>query len=613
MRSRLVPFVLVGGAGTATHFLTALLLANLTTLSGIFSNFGGFSAAVLISYFGHARLTFRTELDHQFHFPRFVLAAGCGLILSTALTWVIYDQLGWPFWQAMALVAVTVPVLTYLLLAGWVFVQKTHRGQDMWIGMGLSGLCGLVVLAYYWGQPLNHDIIWYLVATERWLDGTPLYSGLVEVNPPLNFYYTIPAVLLSRWGDLSLVNAQYVVFAIVFSASLTLCWTVISSKAVLSVPRRVLFQLLLAVALIVPAYGNLAQRDHLFVVLVMPWLLDQLPSGPNGRDRDNLWLALIAAMGVCLKPHFLILPILITLWQVARTGDWRRIFSAANWIFLAVGAFYLLYVAFIHPAYFTEIVPVAGQVYGAYGFAGAVVLHRVSRFAFLAIIGFSSGYIASRKSAAIGLFAVATLAGLVSYLAQWTGYFYQSIPFVTFFLLGMAWLIVSGGSNWIAVTTGVIIFAVATTMGVKRGLYKNPQAFHLAGVISGADRVNMLTTHVYLGPMTAYLAGADWASRYPAIWQVPAPVNKLERLDCDVQREECAALQAILDQTRDHVIDDLRGFQPDVLIVDKNSGYFDTPNFDWMAFFATNPAFDQIMTGYRLEAVSDRFDIWRLK
>ncbi|UWQ03851.1 GtrA family protein [Aliiroseovarius crassostreae] len=613
MRSRLVPFVLVGGVGTATHFLTALLLANLTTLSGILSNFGGFSAAVLISYFGHARLTFRTELDHQFHFPRFVIAAGCGLILSTALTWITYDQLGRPFWQAMALVAVTVPVLTYLLLAGWVFVQKTHRGQDLWIGGLISALCGGAVLWLFWGELLSHDVIWYLFATERWLDGEALFTDLVEINPPLNFYYTVPAIWLSQASGLLPESAQYVVFAWVYTLVLLVSWWVIGAKQTLTLPRRIVFQLLVAVALIVPAYGNLIQRDHLFLVLVTPWVLALLPPKEPDNSAKIYFLSALAALGICLKPHFLVLPILVTLVALIRDRDWRCIFSPSNRVMFVIGVLYVLFVALVHPAYFSKIVPHARYTYDSFSTGSGVVIGRVLIVALVGLIGFAAARIGNKTSSAPMILLVVTLAGLSSYLLQWTGFRYQMIPFVGFLMLGFSWFIVDPGMRRFPVGIVVIVLVILVQTNLLRGKYANPTAVALAEWITGAKSVNVLTSFVSFGPVTAHLAKAQWASSYSTIWQVPGAVNKLEKTDCSIEWEACAALQEILVQTRDDVIDDLMAFRPDALIVDKNSGYFDTPNFDWMAFFATNPAFDQIMTGYRLEAVSDRFDIWRLK
>ena len=57
---------------------------------------------------------------------------------------------------------------------------------------------GSVLVFMLWGHHLNHDTSWYFVATEAWLDGAPLYSEIMEINPPLAFYLTAPFVWLSR-------------------------------------------------------------------------------------------------------------------------------------------------------------------------------------------------------------------------------------------------------------------------------------------------------------------------------------------------------------------------------------------------------------------------------
>jgi len=35
---------------------------------------------------------------------------------------------------------------------------------------------------------LHSDVSWYLVATERFVNGARLYQDVIEVNPPLAFY-----------------------------------------------------------------------------------------------------------------------------------------------------------------------------------------------------------------------------------------------------------------------------------------------------------------------------------------------------------------------------------------------------------------------------------------
>src|SRR5215470_6254894 len=58
-------------------------------------------------------------------------------------------------------------------------------------------------LAFYLTTHLHPDVSWYLVATDRILDGARPYRDIIEVNPPLAFYLTTPPVFAARLLHLS--------------------------------------------------------------------------------------------------------------------------------------------------------------------------------------------------------------------------------------------------------------------------------------------------------------------------------------------------------------------------------------------------------------------------
>ena len=47
-----------------------------------------------------------------------------GFGLGYGLTWLLVERLGWPFWAGLAVVAVAVPALSFLLQRLWAFRQK---------------------------------------------------------------------------------------------------------------------------------------------------------------------------------------------------------------------------------------------------------------------------------------------------------------------------------------------------------------------------------------------------------------------------------------------------------------------------------------------------------
>ena len=114
-------FAIVGAAATLTHVTAALAVRELAGLSPLNANFVGYLAAVGVSYLGNARLTFRRRALHGPQFMRFVVVSLLGLGLTQGLTWLLVQQLGWPFWACLGVVAVATPTLSFVLSRVWAF------------------------------------------------------------------------------------------------------------------------------------------------------------------------------------------------------------------------------------------------------------------------------------------------------------------------------------------------------------------------------------------------------------------------------------------------------------------------------------------------------------
>jgi putative flippase GtrA len=120
-------FASVGMAATILHVVVAIAASQLG-LPPQAANAAGFATALGLSYVGHGRFTFGTELEHHRHGPRFLATAGLGLALSSGLTQVIAVWIGAPFAVAMGVVALAVPVATFLLCRIWVFAPPQPDG-----------------------------------------------------------------------------------------------------------------------------------------------------------------------------------------------------------------------------------------------------------------------------------------------------------------------------------------------------------------------------------------------------------------------------------------------------------------------------------------------------
>ncbi len=596
---QILRYIGVGGVATFVHVCVALIMHGAVDMAPRHANLFGFAGAVIFSYLGHARYTFELEPHSGFQFLRFVITALIGLAISAG-TVSLAERAACDFVFAMAAVAVLVPVVTYFCLRLWVFEGREHEGALGWLEAGVSGVLAVGVLALYWGRMINHDTAWYLVATRQWLMGAELYVGIIEVNPPLNFYFTLPAIAIADFFGISDTNGEYLSVAILLF--LSLCWSgVIARKDLgLSTGRRLGLLCGIAAALVLPALNNFGQREHLLVILILPWLLGELASTP-ATFRIQVIRAGVAALGICLKPHFIVFPLAISGLKAWQERSLMPLFSAANLTFLAVGLGYVGFVAQVHPAYLSQIVPLALEIYGAYAapietvFSSIAIEVLVVTMPLLVVLSGSFRY---REA---GLVAAVAGAGLGAYFLQGTGFGYHAIPFRSFSLIACCFIILKSRELNATVIVGALAIAALLAISTNRGFYRNSPALEIAEVALNhgvVDSLMVLSPHVSVGPSAAIASGASWASRYPANWLVPGAVNRLAITDCVRTAKTCARLESIAALNRTDNIADIIAARPELLVFDLRSGYFDEFNFSWEAFMAKDPNWAEVFGEY---------------
>lgn len=603
-----------GGIGFLTTFVhvAVALAASLAGLAPLAANAIGFLVAVSVSYLGHARVTFGRLPRYGAEAGRFMATALLGYAVSSLTVWTVEMRLGLGMGAAMAVVALTVPTASFLAMRFWVFSDAAPVRRIDATGLVAAALIAIGVTALFWGRMINHDTAWYLLATRDWLAGAALYVDLSEVNPPLNFYLTLPALGLADLFGLSDTNGQYLALGLMLFTSLA--WSASLARAALDLPpaRHLLLVTGLGAAMVLPGISQMGQREQILVILAMPWAMGQIAAAGG---RAAILRALAAAVGICLKPHFLLFPIALTAWRVAAARSLRPVVAADNLTILVTGAAYVGYVALVHPGYFTDIVPMARAVYGAYGAPMALVIHAI--LPAIGLLG-ATALLAVRSPEAFRLsmpFWVLSAAGLGVYLAQGTGFQYHRIPFLAFGMAACIIMVVRARAISPGLLLAGLALAVLSAQAMLRGPYANPYARQIATIardVPGLRSLLVLSSSVYVGPPAAMAAGADWASSYPSAWLVPGAVNGLADTDCTVEAARCDWLRAIAARNRADLLDDVAAHRPEVLVVDRRSGHFDRPGFDWLAFMGEDRRWADLFARYEKLAQTDRFSFYRL-
>src|SRR6185369_15480682 len=133
-------------------------------------------------------------------------------------------------------------------------------------------ICIIVAVAAWlrYTLPLNVDVSWWLLVSERMLDGQRLYVDILETNPPMAGSVYLLAVALARASHIRPELATAILIFALTALSLTLVWLVLRTSALrdrLADGRLAAWTT--ALLLIAPMY-DFGQREHLALITVLP-------------------------------------------------------------------------------------------------------------------------------------------------------------------------------------------------------------------------------------------------------------------------------------------------------------------------------------------------------
>lgn len=119
---QLLQFGLVGGTAAATHLGVVWLLVYFTGMAPLGANAIAFLVAFLVSYNGHALLTFSTYGSHGWQtMARFFSVACLSFVANEALYALALRWLSWHYLWSLMAVLVLVAVGTFVLSKIWAF------------------------------------------------------------------------------------------------------------------------------------------------------------------------------------------------------------------------------------------------------------------------------------------------------------------------------------------------------------------------------------------------------------------------------------------------------------------------------------------------------------
>ena len=119
---QLLQFVLVGGSAAAAHLAVVGLLVSLSGMPPLWANVLAFLVAFVVSYNGHALLTFSAAQARGWPVVAKFFAVAClSFVANEALYYIALNWLHWHYFWSLAAVLVLVAIGTFVMSKFWAF------------------------------------------------------------------------------------------------------------------------------------------------------------------------------------------------------------------------------------------------------------------------------------------------------------------------------------------------------------------------------------------------------------------------------------------------------------------------------------------------------------
>lgn len=396
------------------------------------------------------------------------------------------------------------------------------------------------------GQVGDRD--WLLLVTREWLGGKKLYVDLFEIDPPMIMVlYSVPVWLAAHFGPLKDYQLLVVLGAVLAAFSSYICSLLLRSHpAFAEHPRARMahFWLLLLVWIAATNPAIIFDREHLFLVLVFPYLLRCMPvlDGAELSLKLRVVTALLAGVGFCIKPHCALLFIFVQGARLLHRRSLGFLFCLENLIIYVVAALYLGAIALFLPEYFNTMMPMAMATYVASGKQVNGLLYLVLALVLLGVAFADYRWRATSPYRRDIFYLLAIIPGFVAYALANNGWGYTYALLISFILVITGWAALEyrwflaqnpadrsarfGSSACMLSLIAVIGFNTAFGLyTVNTGCAKNLQCSgwgrQLIAHMQGHHNFGAISSEFDIWTHLSDTTGASFDTRFSHFWMLP--------------------------------------------------------------------------------------------
>jgi hypothetical protein len=490
------------------------------------------------------------------------------------------------------------------------------------------------VAAQFYYMP-HHDMAWLLYSADRVMQGDQLYGSLFEVNPPL--IVVISTLGVSIASGLEVTRSHGWVVFVATQIVLSLWLTARLLRRSLQDEAGDLYGPLLA--LLAWTYACLpgreyGQREHIMVLWFTPYVVAAVnrARGQTVGWPTALTLGLLVGLAVCLKPYYAVLIALIELiavaWPARSIRPW---FRAELLTAVALGIAYVAFVRVEHPLFFTAVLPVAVQYYGAYGSTIIETIgkpvHLVYGAAGAVALWFTrTPPIAARLSQA---FAVAGLGAYITLAVQSKGWSYHFLPTKSFLTMtiGLAALVflrerlplgvarrLQASPSLVSAVAVTALLAGSAGWSVQQALkHRAGRDYRLVHEFEAffdsqrrpADSLVLLSPSMFPGFPLVETRRARWGIRYNHLWMLPGLLEE------EHTRPNAPDRVLTVGRLSSTLAEDIDASRPQYVIVERQAKMPGGRLEDVLGLFLQSDRFRQTWRAYTLARRIGGFEIYQ--
>jgi len=460
----------------------------------------------------------------------------------------------------------------------------------------------------------NHDVAWILWGTREMLRGATFGRDIIEPNPPLAWYLSMPTTALAMWFHLPLDWTFRGAVAVAGACSAaSLAWLAPRQR---SFAGAIGLCAIAAVSLLLLPGREFGQREHLFAIATLPYLAlaaRWIDGSPSSRPVIRFLVGAFAGLGIALKPYFLVTPLAVELGLFIFSSRRPALVRAENLAIAVVCAIYAAWVVCFEKPYILEAAPLANEIYWSFNRPIA----RINPPLILQLlVAAPPAIVAMQKRDAFGIISAFAWCGFAtSYVIQHKGYGYHLLPVViaTFLLIGCVLTNVAVSRAVKIVAAGLAVIFSWPSFAPVVGWWQinrpgGQRAVEIERLLASIDhhatngRFLAIAVHPYPSFPAAIYSSARYTARTNSQWFLPAVVQ--------IRGHETSEYDAssIEQDAREFILHDLRE-KPDIVLIDTDSARHTvgSSKFDFLSFYREDAAFRALWSNYREIEPIDRY------